>query len=203
MNSDQIDRCSKLSVLRSLMLHISLKWLDIQHTWLELSVVHLLSWALCMITMLNCYMYEHFWYMYECFYLPVKRNVHDHFCIFSTNYLYLEHLYHGLQVIVSEQNLNIWRCPITIEVMSFMMVLIGQCWITAVHLLTRDLQTTVSVFLQQTTAAANSCSRKLKKYHLQIQQVCNVCVCVCVSKHASACVCTVYMSVCKQCWLDP
>ena len=43
----------------------------------------------------------------------------------------------------SEQNLKIWRCPIRIEVMSFVIVLIGQCWITTALLLTRDLQTTV------------------------------------------------------------
>jgi len=46
--------------------------------------------------------------------------------------------------LVSEQNLKIWRCPIRIEVMSFVIVLIGQCWITTALLLTRDLQTTVS-----------------------------------------------------------
>jgi len=40
---------------------------------------------------------------------------------------------------------KIWRWPIGIEVMSFVMVLIGQCWITTVLLLTRDLQTMVNV----------------------------------------------------------
>jgi len=44
---------------------------------------------------------------------------------------------------VSEQNLKIWRCPIRTEVMSFLIVLIGQCWITTALLLTSDLQTTV------------------------------------------------------------
>ena len=44
---------------------------------------------------------------------------------------------------VSKQSLKIWRCPIRIEVMSFVIVLIGQCWITTALLLTRDLQTTV------------------------------------------------------------
>ena len=32
-------------------------------------------------------------------------------------------------------------------------------------------------------------------YHLQLQQVCNMCVCMC--EHMSACVCIMYMSVCK------
>jgi len=38
---------------------------------------------------------------------------------------------------------KIWRWPIGIEVMSFVMVLIGPCWITTALLLARDLQTTV------------------------------------------------------------
>ena len=71
--------------------------------------------------------------------------------------------YHGLQVICQRTELENLRWPIRIEVMSFVMVLIGQCWITTVLLMTRDLQTTVAAAIKKLVIQRLWCFRGIQK----------------------------------------
>ena len=54
------------------------------------------------------------------------------------------------------------------------------------------------VFLQQKTVEENACIKELKKYHLQLEQVCNIYVYVCVNMRVHV-LCVVYMGAFKLC----
>ena len=80
-------------------LHISLKWLDIQHNWLEI-VVQLLSWARS-VYLYHSYILK-FWITTYMNVSPLSIIIYEHFCIFSVtsifsarcfskNALYFEH----------------------------------------------------------------------------------------------------------------